>query len=369
MTTTEKTEDPNQSLPSGFLDRYGEELRKQRIVETLFRAEGFKRGYFELETPILENVSSIPRELFSCWPEENFITFELPDYESNHDPHHLKKVGTRKVVLRPEGTLPVCRWLAGNIASGNQIQLPVKILYDITNYRNEPINEVDHHKRREFKQLGVEYIGSSDLSADSEVMGYAYDLMLAVGLKRDDIRFRVSNVRLFNDLCADSSFDDNVKHSLQERIDHFSKQRSLGLESHLGLSELARLGPELFKRWNTLLETYTTSLPQVRVIDKDLYDLVGDLNSKNVPVVSDLSVVRGYSYYTGPVFQIDVRDQSGRWISEIAGGGRYDDTIGQYLAHFNVKQNVPATGFAFGTERLTRAANMPSGVYPVNLVL
>ena len=74
----------------------------------------------------------------------------------------------------------------------------------------------------------------------------------------------------------------------------------------------------------------------------------------------DPTLVRGMSYYTGPIFEV----ASAEFSSSIAGGGRYDELIGKILG-----QDVPATGFSIGfervilllMERLDRAAGPGSG--------
>jgi len=80
-------------------------------------------------------------------------------------------------------------------------------------------------------------------------------------------------------------------------------------------------------------------------------------------------VVRGFSYYTGPVFQIDAVSDDGTLLPEIGGGGRYDKLIGQNLRAFGVDRDVPATGFAFGTERLVNAARLPQGSYNLEMII
>jgi histidyl-tRNA synthetase len=66
-------------------------------------------------------------------------------------------------------------------------------------------------------------------------------------------------------------------------------------------------------------------------VDKSLY-------------VFDLSIIRGLSYYTGPVWEFTVRDGG---VGSVAGCGRYDKLVGLYLG-----RDVPATGGSFGIERL-----------------
>ncbi|MBM3612184.1 MAG: histidine--tRNA ligase [Alphaproteobacteria bacterium] len=70
----------------------------------------------------------------------------------------------------------------------------------------------------------------------------------------------------------------------------------------------------------------------------------------------DPSVVRGLSYYTGPVFEaeltFEVTDEKGRrqQFGSVAGGGRYDDLVERFTG-----QKVPATGVSIGVDRLLAA--------------
>ena len=76
--------------------------------------EGFRRGYQEIRTPVLEPAAALPREAFSVWNEQGFFTLDVVDYDSS-----LRQVKSERAVLRPEGTLPVCRFLAGEISRGS----------------------------------------------------------------------------------------------------------------------------------------------------------------------------------------------------------------------------------------------------------
>ena len=345
-------------LPLGFFDKTGEELRRQRIVEGIFRAEGASKGYAEIETPILENAEALPKELFCCWKRQGFIRLNLPDYNAQ-----LCTIRSAQVILRPEGTIPVCRWLATKIANGDSA-LPVKLIYSIDCYRNEPVEELTNHKRRQFNQLGVEFIGESSSQADEEVIQYAYAVMRGVGIAKENIRIRLSNIELFKRLCNDSEFTQRRQYTLQEKIDGFSKARALGKANELSLPELRSLNSGLKSRWENLLTTYNARESTVEKIDPCLAQTLRNL--RRVPIVVDTSVVRGFSYYTGPVFQIDVR-KNGNWVAEIGGGGRYDELIGQNLKTFGMNLKIPATGFAFGTERLVQSSNLPAGKYKIEM--
>ena len=57
----------------------------------------------------------------------------------------------------------------------------------------------------------------------------------------------------------------------------------------------------------------------------------------------DPTLVRGMSYYTGPIFEISMDEFGG----SVGGGGRYDEMIGKFTG-----QNVSAVGFSVGFERI-----------------
>ena len=74
-----------------------------------------------------------------------------------------------------------------------------------------------------------------------------------------------------------------------------------------------------------------------------IIDTVTEAGAGRFRVTFDPSLVRGMSYYTGPIFEIRHQNEA----SSIAGGGRYDRMIGKLLGH-----DVPATGFSIGFERV-----------------
>lgn len=329
------------NLPLGFSDRWGEDLKKQRLVETIFRQVGYNQGYFEVETPVLEPMSALPREAFSLLSDTFFIDFDLKDYDAQESVQNVQRVA-----MRPEGTLPICRFLAQQLGSG--MELPQKLIYTITCYRNEPVEELDGFKLRQFGQLGAEFIGDSSLEADVEVIKYACDVLRGCGVPDSDFRVRVNNVGWFKRLCDEAGLSPEEKIEIQDKLDNYSKARASGSFE-----------------WN--YESLPDVLSSLLVPNRDFSDF-GDLDKtlvefgkyvEDLPVEADPTVVRGFNYYTGLVFQVDVKDANGQWVPEVGGGGRYDELIGNNLVLLGVPGKVvPATGFAFGTERLAKLARL-----------
>ncbi|UCD04414.1 MAG: ATP phosphoribosyltransferase regulatory subunit [Candidatus Woesearchaeota archaeon] len=346
----------------GFSDNYGDQLLKRRYLEALFSTFAQKNKYNEIETPIIERAELFDPKFFSNWNPEAFFRININDY--NEDYELLKEnIG----ILRPEGTIPVCRFIAKKINEG--LDLPIKLAYDIVCYRNEPITEVDGFKRREYKQLGAEYIGDKSLNADAEVISFAYNFLKNLGFNEENINVRLNDVSIFNNLTEQSGLERKVKNSLQNELDTFSKNRAISRndrgekttiaenDRELGRRRILRIVSdnledyELKDKWERLLieegiEDLVECIPEY----KKLTPLVSRLNKKGVNVTIDPTVVRGFNYYTGPVFQIDYDKNV-----EIAGGGRYDNIIGDYLKFLGIDKKVPATGFAFGLERIVNS--------------
>jgi histidyl-tRNA synthetase len=149
-----------------------------------------------------------------------------------------------------------------------------------------------------------------------------------------------------------------------ERRDDLAAALARILDDHQLMSEQRRRW-ELMVRHDTgytdpatrriLGPAYTEHLDQ-------LQELRDQLATAGLSVAVDLGVVRSHEYYTGVSFEVDVV-HDGTVHAEIAGGGRYDKLIAHFTDHVG-PASVPATGFAFGLERL--AALLASlGVFDV----
>ncbi|MBR5943889.1 MAG: ATP phosphoribosyltransferase regulatory subunit, partial [Lachnospiraceae bacterium] len=70
---------------------------------------------------------------------------------------------------------------------------------------------------------------------------------------------------------------------------------------------------------------------------------VESTKSAEFNMVFDPTLVRGMSYYTGTIFEIEMPEFGG----SCGGGGRYDEMVGKFTGN-----NVPACGFSIGFERI-----------------
>ena len=93
-----------------------------------------------------------------------------------------------------------------------------------------------------------------------------------------------------------------------------------------------------------LQETLGDFLPaEVAENLKTIIASVESTKSAEFKMAFDPTLVRGMSYYTGPIFEISMDEFGG----SVGGGGRYDEMIGKFTG-----QATPACGFSIGFERI-----------------
>ena len=91
----------------------------------------------------------------------------------------------------------------------------------------------------------------------------------------------------------------------------------------------------------------------------DLIELQKKCKNYGIPVKINPLLVRGFSYYTGTIFEIG---EPGK--PAISAGGRYDKLVGKYL-----NREIPAVGTSFGLERMSELANISPEPIPIVLLI
>ncbi len=360
----------------GFRDNTGQDLKVMRFASNSLSALFQSYGFSEIETPIVESLSTFGDKI-DVKPEraEEMFIFNIDNYLDH------KKISSEDVVLRPEGTAPVCRYIA-NLLLEERLELPVKVFYVTPMFRNESVDSLTDTKTRSFYQAGVECFGSADVGADAEIFDISVKGLESLGFK-GDVQVRISDSSLYESLIErimgmNPQFDrKKLKGTLKEPIDDLSKYRALSnqeradtvrkqldtLIDELNLAKEERaiidymssfIGKkEDFKSSCSILKGYSEKMDAA--VER-LVSLADCLECLGTQYRIDLGVVRGLDFYTGPVMQTDVILPNGKVIAEVAGGGRYDKLVGRFLQENGIAgKEIPATGFAYGIERVAKS--------------
>jgi histidyl-tRNA synthetase len=188
------------------------------------------------------------------------------------------------------------------------------------------------------------------VNAEVEIINLAYDITRAYGLKDTDFEIRLNNRKVMNYVTKEVfSLNDDQAQKISKLIDKKDKLAREAFE--MGVKEVfCSASPETVQKFLTLLnsqnfEEFTAGLPQTKeehVGLKEMKEVMTGLERLGITNVRfDQTLMRGFDYYTGIVFEVFDLNPANR--RSVFGGGRYDDL----LALFG-NEKVPAVGFGAG---------------------
>jgi histidyl-tRNA synthetase len=294
-----------QSLP-GFRDFLPEECARRNYIFARWREVARRYGFVEWEGPPLEATELYKKKSGA----------EIVDQLFN-----FADKGEREVALRPELTPTLARVVA---AHEREFKKPLKWFSIGQFFRYE---KQQRGRLREHFQLNCDIMGEADLAADIELVALCIDVLRAFGFGDKDFVIRISDREFWTDFLREKDVPVDHWDEFLQAIDKFGREPREKTAEKLG-----KLADPVF----ATLKSGGKS--------EKLGKLVDGLRGRGLAdfVSIDIGIVRGLAYYTGIVFE--VFDRAGKFRA-IAGGGRYDNLIGQ-LSDGTV--SLPALGFAMG---------------------
>jgi histidyl-tRNA synthetase len=294
-----------QTLP-GFRDFLPDECARRNYTFARWREVARRYGFVEWEGPPLEATELYKKKSGA----------EIVDQLFN-----FTDKGEREVALRPELTPTLARVVA---AHEREFKKPLKWFSIGQFFRYE---KQQRGRLREHFQLNCDIIGEPGLAADIELVALCIDVLRAFGFEEKDFVVRISDREFWTDFLREKDVPVDRWDELLQAIDKFGREPREKTAEKLG-----KLADPVF----TTLKTGGKSEKLGKFVDGLRVCGLADF------VAIDISIVRGLAYYTGIVFE--VFDRAGKFRA-IAGGGRYDNLIGQ-LSDSSV--SLPALGFAMG---------------------
>lgn len=312
----------------GSRDFYPEDKSRQNYIFGVMRSVAEKYGYQEYDAPLLE-----PMELYTAKSGDEIV---------NDQTYTFLDRGGRQVVIRPEMTPSVSRMVA---AKRQELPYPLR-LYSIPNlWRYE---RPQRGRLREHWQLNVDLFGVAGIEAEHEIVTLANDILRTYGAKPSMYTIRLNSRQFMDYMLRDYLGLGDVQHGTMTRlIDRYRKiphaeftaqaeaiftpsQRQTGNHQRfmdiLAAKDMADLPPELADN---------KSLGSL----KQLISMLRDSGISNA--VFDITLMRGFDYYTDIVFEVFDTDPSNN--RSLFGGGRYDGLVGLFGA-----EPLPTIGFGVG---------------------
>jgi len=320
--------------PRGTRDFLPEEMAKRRSIEDAMRGTALGFGYGEVRTPTFEHTDLFVARSGPAIVDEMYVFTDK---------------GGRSMSLRPELTAAVMRLYADKLTHAPK---PVRVFYTGSCFRYE---RPQKGRYREFYQFGAELIGSPHPEGDAEMIALAVRAIQAAGVKDPEVR--VGHVGALHALMEAIGVEATVASQAYPMIDKgdMTSLKTLFDEREVGYTNFE------------LVQDFVAISGDRSVVDNVMagyghFDGLADALSRlqqaleyldmyeGIEYTVDLGIARGLDYYTGVVFEVDWEGLGAE--KQICGGGAYE--LGQIFG----LDNVPATGFAIGLDRVSLAVDM-----------
>jgi histidyl-tRNA synthetase len=312
----------------GARDFYPEEKRIQTYMFSVWRRIAESYGYEEYDAPILE-----PTEIYLAKTGEEIV---------NDQAYNFVDRGKRQVMLRPEMTPSVSRLVAGK---RQELGYPLR-WYSIPNlWRYE---RPQRGRLREHWQLNVDIFGVENINAELEVLQLVDSIFKSFGADPTMFELRLNHRELVNYILLDYlGLNEATCLKVGKLIDRYHKMEQSQFISKIDdllLPEEKQAGVTE-KLMSIISASSINELPE-RVRKQtsaiELKKLLDGLKASGIEHARyDPTIMRGFDYYTGIVFEaFDTDPENNR---SMLGGGRYDGLVGLYGV-----SPVPTVGFGWG---------------------
>jgi histidyl-tRNA synthetase len=319
--------------PSGTRDFLARDWEfRERAFDTI-RSVFTRYGFEPLVTPAFERLDVLLGKYGDDGDKLIFKILRRGEHEGT---------GEADLALRYDHTVPLARVAA---AYGSQLPTPYK------RYAVGAVWRADrpgHSRYREFTQCDLDTLGSTSVMADAEVVLAAHDVLAELGLT--GFRFLVNSRHVLAGLLEGFGVPAELGPGVLISLDKLDKLAAAevtaelagrGLSGDVAASLVGALTAGSVEQVRDALKASEEGAAGIGEVDELLSLLAGQVPADRVVFTPRL--VRGLSYYTGPIWEIVADGIPG----SLAGGGRYDRLIEQLGG-----PDVPATGGALGVERI-----------------
>lgn len=342
------------SIPKGTRDFGSVQMAKRNYILNSIKEIFQKYGFAPLETPTMENLSTLTGKYGDEGDQLIFKVLNSGDFLSksqNEDYEKGSKHFTRKISekgLRYDLTVPFARYVVMN---QNDISFPFK------RYQIQPVWRADRPQKgryREFYQCDIDVIGTNSLICEAEIITVIHEVFSA--FKLEDFSIKINNRKILtgivevigakgkeSEFCVAIDKLDKIgteKVFEELSVKGFTKAQIEQVEPVLSLNDSNDKIVDQLSDFLSQSEIGTQGLKEI----ESILELSQVYSKTNTKIDFDPTLARGLSYYTGCIFEVKPTSVD---MGSICGGGRYDDLTGI----FGLK-DMSGVGISFGVDRI-----------------
>jgi histidyl-tRNA synthetase len=343
------------SLPKGTRDFGPAQMAKRQFIMEGIRAVFQKYGFMPLETPAMENISTLTGKYGDEGDQLLFKVLNSGDFLKDVGAGELEARNSKQIAtaiadkgLRYDLTVPFARYAVMN---RHEISLPFK------RYQMQPVWRADRPQKgryREFYQCDADVVGTDSLICEAEIILMITEIFQALNI--GDYTIKINHRGILSGLAdASGAMDESALFVGIDKLDKIGEDKvrdelyGKGFDTkHVDtVFSVLNFKGNAKQKFDFLKGQFTQSKAGQKGLDdlKEVFDLLNAYGLNSDHIDFDLSLARGLSYYTGCIFEVKV---NGVAIGSVSGGGRYDNLT----QAFGSKEKLSGVGISFGIDRL-----------------
>ncbi len=302
-------------------------------------------GFCSVETPCVEHIENLSSK--QGGENEKLIFKILKRGEKLKIDEAKEEADLVDGGLRYDLTVPLSRYYSNN---ANDLPSPFKALQMGNVWRAD---RPQRGRYRQFMQCDIDILGEPDIIAETELILATTTLLGKLDF--NNFTIRINDRRMLKAMAAYSGFSEGDYDTVFIILDKMDKIGMDGVREELKQSGFDKSAVDTYL---DLFDKVTNDIEGVKFLKETLKDVLDSQVADNLETIIvsvdktkaadfkmsfDPTLVRGMSYYTGPIFEISMDEFGG----SVGGGGRYDEMIGRFTGNA-----TPACGFSIGFERI-----------------
>jgi len=341
------------SIPKGTRDFSPIEMLRRNFIFNTIRQQFHLFGYAPIETPAMENLSTLMGKYGEEGDKLLFRILNSGDFLSGLSADELNQSNTSRLSskicekgLRYDLTVPFARYV---VQHRNEIIFPFK------RYQIQPVWRADRPQKgryREFYQCDADVVGSNSLLNEAELIQLIdrvfenLNLQVKVKLNNRKILFGIAELIGFPDKIIDITVAiDKIEKIGIDKVNEELLSRGLTNDAVTKLQPILKLEGDNRAKLDKLtivLQHSEVGLEGIAEIKK-IFEYIDHIDL-NLEIELDLTLARGLNYYTGAIIEVKSLEAS---MGSICGGGRYDNLTGIFGL-----EGVSGVGISFGADRI-----------------
>lgn len=335
----------NKKPVTGMKDVLPSEMQIRDYVMAVIKENYRKFGFTPIETPCVESIENLSSKqggeneklIFKIMKRGDKLNLATAESEAD-----LVDGG-----LRYDLTLPLARYYSNNAAV---LPKPFKALQMGSVWRAD---RPQKGRFRQFVQCDIDILGEPSNLAEIELILATTTTLGKLGFS--GFKVRINERRILKAMAVYAGFSEEELDTVFIILDKMDKIGKDGVKEDLVANGFEQTKVDKYMALFDEIENAEDGIAYLGealgdCLEEDVVQNLTEIKESvsatvdtDFEIIFDPTLVRGMSYYTGTIFEIEMP----QFGSSVAGGGRYDKMVGRFTG-----QDTPACGFSIGFERI-----------------